>query len=588
MQFDDDDDDIDYGDFHGYHSDTCEPAVPERYTSHNGALMSNEVPLLQQMQQPPQPDVEMAIAMPNRDPRTRSQNRANVKQTADGKFTDRKDDCDNTIDFAAAAAAEDDDVLNIFCDDDDDNIFDKNSEFSESQPKRARLSADNSEISNTGRSQQLHSDESVNSAHVTVQRPIVTNVVFKIPSLITTNSNSNRKNNNKPLTNHKSELKKTIFNSNAKPSQPYLSTIQSKKINARLPSTIQTKKIEARHPIKQRLGIYEGINPVHLARPVNRCIASVPVRALASVPVPALASAAIPASDRNRIVQESERLMMKINKTDSVATPLATTSAALKTSAANPTNVVQYLMPSFVIDPLANQPVFDYIFKNICRKYIDGKCDLIPSTCQYSHNLPDTICLRKNLDAIGLTKATELYEIFVVRSKKLFSRYAPEFCDYFGTHKALEQLIEMIGHCNHKQRRLYAFFAHIVDGLVKLGMSYALALRKLIVAIKVRTFEANNMILKLILDEKITNLKPFYNVLDAFARQKSYVYPVESINRILRICITEAMPNQEFIQIIWFILTKVQDVMEQRIDPELLAGFYKIAMPDMGTVPLSN
>lgn len=488
----------------------------------------------------------------NRDPRCRKRvnesenpnsNHDDVKSGShvnDEKVDDNEtlaEDDDNEI------LAEDEDVLDLFGEDD----FDEQVEIGDPQPKRARIEINHRETSNVVPLQQPKpskptSENIERHSQQAISRPYT--IPRKTATLTTTN-----------------KTQVTIENGHV--------SVTRQNGTPQLPSTsMENTKINDRLPIKQRLGVLQGTNPIHFAKNIRK---SIPNNIAAVQPKPPTSS--LNEASRKRIIQTSQKLRKE-------PTEIVLTVPPGKTE--KPNNCKEYLMPSFVANPVEHQPAFNVPFRNICRKYINDKCSLTPATCPFPHNLPNEDYMRAQLDAMGTKKAVEVYQLFVVRSQKLFNRYAPVFCEYFGAHKLERQLMQTIPHCCRVERRVFSYFTNIVDGFLKMGMSFDMALRKLIVTIPKRTSQANNMILRLILDERNTKLELFFGVLETLNKQAGYVYPIESVNRILRIFVSNTKHSDALMMIIWSILTKIPSSQQIRIDNELLTQFYAKTSSNMG------
>lgn len=515
-------------------------------TTQNGAPTATELPSSN----------HILHAISNRDPRCRkraiesesqSDNAIHMEEEKDEAAVDKADVDENKDEENGQTLADDEDVLDIFGDDDD---FDEQREITDSRTKRARIEVDQSQAAKVVVSQQLQSSK---PAIQNVERPILPAGPFKIPKLTKNNTQVTIQNDfvSKPM-----PQTVMVVRQNGAPLQPSTST--------------DNTRMNERIPIKQRLGLLHGTDPCQLARTVNK-------NRSGQVNIAATPKPSTPAdtASRNRILQASQRLLMHSEQTEA---NLAVPAAIVE----KPCSSKEYVMPSFVTNPLENQPAFNVLFRNVCRKYIGDKCTLPPAGCSFSHILPDVEHLRAKLDDIGPKNAVAVYELFVVRSKNLFTRFFPVFCDYFGTHKLEASLQQMIPDCCHPERRMFQFFPHIVDGYMKMGKSFDMALRKLITKVQKRTPQSNNVILKLILDERNTKLELFFNILSALAKQEGFFYPVESVNRIVRIFVSDEDYNEDLMMVIWTVLVKIPMSQTQRVDNELLLQFYEKAHSKMG------
>lgn len=471
--------------------------------------------------------------------------------TGKGSQTDDTQTEDND-----ANAADDEDVLDIFGDDD---YFDTQSEVGEPQPKKARIEVEPNRTSKNA----PEARESVPLAKSAIEpatRTVVSQGSFKIPKLCA------------PQVTIKNDYVTKQLQSQPQ-SLPLTRTLFVPKQTAD-----GSKQMTERIPIKQRIGFLKGMDPSQLTQSLTRSNANTN-RSVSSksVAAPKPSSGPDPESQKRVLLayKSSQELQNKINKTNANVTAVLPSRSV---------SVKEYALPSFAMNPLENEPPFNVLFRNVCRRFIDGKCPVPPITCRFNHTMPDSEFVRNKLDQFGSKNAIQLFEVFLLRSKKLFTLYMSVFCDYFGVHKLETLLEEMVLHCCDPDRRMWSHLTHVVDGLLKMGLAFHVALRKLFMLIPRRTIQANNAVLKLMLDDRNTRLELFFNIMKSLANQANFVYPIEAVNRILHIFVTKPDHGEELMMLIWQILTKIPTSQQSRIDNELLVQFMSKTSSTAGKV----
>lgn len=228
---------------------------------------------------------------------------------------------------------------------------------------------------------------------------------------------------------------------------------------------------------------------------------------------------------------------------------------------------IKLSLPSFFQSPEQYRPVFGYLFEKTCRPFMHDDCKFGPNQCKYEHRLPDNEWFSHMIDQMLRQDILDLYDVFILRVPKLFDTYFKDFCAYFAKNEQRHMLKQMVADCvdRHKQK----FFQDIIEGYKTIGVSYTKSLAEIIPNIKHRTAATNNIVIRLILDNKNTSLKSFFTVLESIAKQPNYMFPVESANRLLRIF--EEKPSKELATVIFCITNN--DKIINRLDQPLLNKF---------------
>lgn len=235
----------------------------------------------------------------------------------------------------------------------------------------------------------------------------------------------------------------------------------------------------------------------------------------------------------------------------------------------------EFELPEFVRNPTLNQPAFSFLFGEVCRGYLHGQCQKSTSGCQLLHFLPNNDIIRSKLILIGQEKAVELYDVFLLRSAKLFNRYFPYFAEYFAAEKLEPILVQMIGDCSHPARRMQIFFIEIVNGLCAIGIRFSDAVQSIIDNISNQSIPNLNAILNLILNERNDDFEKFNDFINNLALHQRYIFAPESVNKLLRTFIETK--NSSLFMMIWTILTKYPESQTPQLDTELFARFASIS-----------
>ncbi|XP_031621724.1 uncharacterized protein LOC116339808 [Contarinia nasturtii] len=226
-------------------------------------------------------------------------------------------------------------------------------------------------------------------------------------------------------------------------------------------------------------------------------------------------------------------------------------------------------MPSFATTSQRYDRIFHRIFERTCHLNMNEAC-LLPHECQLNHQLPDHNYFRSCINKMDRKRVIDLYDEFMCRCQKLFDFYFVDFCDYFGQHGLTDKLKKMVNDCN--MRKVHFHFIAIVDGFMKTGKTFAGALIEVVGAINQRSIRASKEIIKLVLNPRNNNIKPFIVVLDSITKQENFKLTTEWINRILTIQIDTGIA--ELSSIIWRItdFTRLGKDYE-KLDQKLLEKF---------------
>lgn len=443
---------------------------------------------------------------------------------------------------------EDDDILSIF-DEEENHIFADESDNGEPSSKRLCTFSQNTKTKNviTSTNDKTNKKNAIEKLDQTPKTMPSTSScnnsnesIFKIPKLV----NNDRSN---PI-----EIeKKSLILTKRKTPTPVVNRKLS--LQSLLPGfhLINANRV----PIKQRLGQLKNINSARMLLKPNQN----------ATVVTASPAVSLPPEQVEKTIQAAEQLLQKSQNAQQL------NKLPEKIASKETVSNCSYLMPSFVVNPYEKEPAFNVLFMNVCRNFINGGCTLNPARCPFIHTMPENDFFRQALNKIGQKHVIETYNVFILRCPKLFEKYFPEFCDYFGSNSLEQQLIQMVNDCTYVERRIFMFLKNIVNAFVKMGMPYSMALRKLIGAIKKRTIPTTHTVLKLILDRQNKNLKPFFDILQSMTEMDGFVFPTEAINRLLLVYDQEK--NQNLLHIIWLIIANLTPESQQNIDGDLFTAF---------------
>lgn len=246
-----------------------------------------------------------------------------------------------------------------------------------------------------------------------------------------------------------------------------------------------------------------------------------------------------------------------------------------KDNATNKTNEIKtFELPKFFLKPTENQPAFSVLFGEVCRRYLHGQCDK-STGCQLLHFLPESQLIQNKLDVIGSENVIDLYNVFLIRSTKLFNRYFPLFVKYFAEQNMSLMLYQMITDCSHAGRRMQIFLNDIVNGLCSMNMTFSDAIDKVIEHIYNRNLPNLAAVLNLILNERNENVDKYYDYIKDLADHPRFMFAPEQINRLLKIFIEGNTAT--LLMTIWTVLTKYPTSQNAKLNDEFFQKFVEIS-----------
>lgn len=348
-----------------------------------------------------------------------------------------------------------------------------------------------------------------------------------------------------------------------------------------LPSILVDTNTASRIPVKERLGVRSNANysnPTLAARPTLFSNESNPTPFVIpkNQPSKALDSTFL----ANRINQPISSnvdprkapapiLAKELPNVAQQSAPTPSTTPLMPAFALNPVRkkVVLLTLPSFASGPQQYEPVFTYLFKKTCRRFMSDTCQN-PNECQLEHRLPDHDYFRTSLDKMFQSSVIDLYENYMCRNDKLFNFYIEDFCKYFGKNNLTDTLKQMVEDCN--ERHVAFHFTAIVEGLMSTGQSFTKALAEVISSVHYRSVKTSEAIVKLILKKENENIRPFISTLDSIARQNKFKFKVEWMNRLLQIYNEKNV--HELNETIWHIVNAEKD-MVVKFDADQITKF---------------
>lgn len=232
---------------------------------------------------------------------------------------------------------------------------------------------------------------------------------------------------------------------------------------------------------------------------------------------------------------------------------------------------IDLLMPSFTVTDIHNE-IFTFIFGPVCRRFMYEKCLNNPNNCSLEHRLPDKDTFNAKLNKVSPPIVTELYDVFILRNKHIFNEYFTSFAEYFGKHRLEEKLIQMVTDC--VQRNSQRNFRRILDGFGHMDVPYTIALKKLVRAINRPSMLTCNSLVLTIFDTRNREIQPFLEILEKLSKNREFVFPADTVNRMLRIFVAN---RSDKMRCILHNLLVVRKFHHSTIDKELLVSFHKIA-----------
>lgn len=175
------------------------------------------------------------------------------------------------------------------------------------------------------------------------------------------------------------------------------------------------------------------------------------------------------------------------------------------------------------------------IFGNPCLKYLNNDCE--HEKCILGHELPDPKNLRKSLNEIPVDNVRIALNSHVRSFDRLLDRYFCTFTEYFGDKGHKADLVEMMSICKNQEGHMQSNCAHVMDGLVRLGMSYSDALVLVLNCHNEMSEKSMFVITALITDKRNDNVARFLDDLKSFYGNMKFRFNATIINRLMQICL---------------------------------------------------
>lgn len=167
-----------------------------------------------------------------------------------------------------------------------------------------------------------------------------------------------------------------------------------------------------------------------------------------------------------------------------------------------------------------------------CSNVLSGECTA--ENCIQKHELVKAESLRKRLNKMSIDAVRVTLHAHVHPFDRLMEQYFRTFAEYFADNDHMVDLIEMIPLCNEPRNASKPYHVHIIDGLVKLGMTYSHAL-DLIVNCPGEWTEPTMLVLsELITDERNDDVIRFLMHLKRF-NDRQFGFNAAIINRMMAI-----------------------------------------------------
>lgn len=173
------------------------------------------------------------------------------------------------------------------------------------------------------------------------------------------------------------------------------------------------------------------------------------------------------------------------------------------------------------------------IFGDPCLKFLDGKC--VDEKCIHGHELPQPNTLRQRLNGMPVDGVRIALNSHARSFEKLLDRYFCTFTEYFGENGHKVDLIEMMSICKNSAGHMQSNCVHVMDGLVKLGISYTSALAMIIDGFKELTAKSMFVLTTLITDKRNDHPTRFLNDLISFY-EENFRFNAIIVDRLMFIC----------------------------------------------------
>lgn len=184
-------------------------------------------------------------------------------------------------------------------------------------------------------------------------------------------------------------------------------------------------------------------------------------------------------------------------------------------------------------DPFGpREPHTSALLSDVCFKFLNDRCD--SSACVLHHYLPTVQEMNEKLQTLEQPQCIQFYNVYLLRCRRLFTKYFSIFCSFFGKHKLQDELTQMIEDC--VKREFYQYFAYILKGFQLTGMKYSEIVQYFIKNTN-HTPNCNKIILKIILDhQNIEYVADFVREIDLIAVQLNHKFDEELKKKLQNIC----------------------------------------------------
>lgn len=174
------------------------------------------------------------------------------------------------------------------------------------------------------------------------------------------------------------------------------------------------------------------------------------------------------------------------------------------------------------------------LLSEVCFKYLNDRCD--SNACVLHHYLPAVEEVNNELQKLEQTHLIQFYNVYLLRNRRLFTKYFSVFCATFGKRQLKEDLTQMVEDC--VKREYYQYFAYISKSFLVTGMDYSDIVQCFISKTN-HTPNCNKSIMKIILDhQNIRYVENFIREIELIAIQLNYEFDGEIKKKLENICDT--------------------------------------------------
>lgn len=185
-------------------------------------------------------------------------------------------------------------------------------------------------------------------------------------------------------------------------------------------------------------------------------------------------------------------------------------------------------------DPRKQRLGIETIFPDVCFHFLQGEC-VYDDDCIDIHTLPTSNEIRERLNGLDVVKASQLFNVIVMRCKILVYNGLEAFADYFATQRYQNGLIKMIYFVEDERYNITSHFKTLIRAFIQSGFTYTETLKTILLYHTKQTKQSLSVLFNYSLYEGV-QLADFLATFMLLTYQRDYLFPIQTINALLMMC----------------------------------------------------